>query len=151
MRRFPQTNPAKVLRARCCLHRVSKKLFWITLWLASNYRRRLMSTECRPQMPCKFSPAFSDTTQFPPHKFHYAPHNLWLPEHNGIVELFWRRQFFVSHDRIYFYCRLETNQQFTIRRKTICYGRRKILKFRFVTIERCLKRPLQLHVVIFHT
>jgi hypothetical protein len=29
-----------------------------------------------------------------------------------------------------------TNQQFTIRRKTICYGRQKTLGSRFVTIER---------------
>ena len=57
--------------------------------------------------------------------------NLRLPEHNGTVELFWSKIYGSLRQNL-FYCRLGTNQQFTIRRKTICYGRQKILKFRFL-------------------
>lgn len=123
----------------------------MNLWLELSYEKQLAqvsrlffaSDVYSVVSPCKVWNSrrlCCDTKQFPPHKLllSHAHDNLWLPEHNGIVELFLRRISFSKE--IYVYCRLETNQQFTTRRKTICYGRQKIWEFRFVAVTLSLLR-----------
>jgi hypothetical protein len=81
----------------------------------------------------------------------YTPHTkiYSFPEHNSIVELVWEGIivfFHLSHSLIlfsihvsyyvlYFYCRLEMNQQFTILHMTaICFGHQEISWFRYFFI-----------------